>query len=298
MLGLALAKEALKQNIGVAAIIRKDSKYTGTLPNGVEVIKAGMDEYKDIAPDTPPCDCFFHLAWGKTALHGRDESRAQAENIINTIDAVNMANRMGCSAFVGAGSQAEYGTANTPISPYTAVNPESGYGIAKFAAGKLSCLAAKQLGMKHNWLRIASVYGPGSRVPAIIPSLIKDFSHGVCPKLTPCEQMWDFLYSADAARAMLAVADKGADGKVYVLGSGEGKPLKEYVTQIRDIVNPSVKLQFGTMDYYPHQAMYLVADITELTRDTGWKPAASFAEGIKLVADRTRQLDRIGGGVN
>jgi len=40
-------------------------------------------------------------------------------------------------------------------------------------------------------------------------------------------------------------------------------------------------LQFSKKEYYPHQPMYLCADISELTNDTGWKPEVSFEEGVK-----------------
>lgn len=291
MLGQALTQEALKAGLEVVAIVRHGSRYASSLPDGVEVVYADMNEYAKTKLSVRPCDCFFHLAWGKTLPSEKDAARSHAENIAYTIDAVLLAHSIGCTAFVGAGSQAEYGVAGERLRPDTPVNPESGYGIAKYAAGKLAALVSRKLGMKYNWLRIVSVYGPASRPPAIVPQLIADFSHGVCPKLTPCDQMWDFLYSSDAARAMLSVAERGITHKSYVLGSGDGHPLRDYVEQIRDIINPAVELKFGTKEYYPHQAKYLVADISELMQDTGWKPLVSFIDGI-------REIDRTGGGGN
>lgn len=82
----------------------------------------------------------------------------------------------------------------------------------------------------------------------------------------------------------MAVAEKGVDGKFYPLGSGVGKPLSEYVKTIQCIVNPNIALNFGAKEYYPHQPMYLVADIRELTADTDWRPTITFAEGIKQLA--------------
>ena len=59
--------------------------------------------------------------------------------------------------------------------------------------------------------------------------------------------------------------------------------LSEYVEDIKNIINPSIKLVFGEKDYYPHQPMHLVADIRELTEDTGWKPETVFYKGIKKI---------------
>lgn len=55
---------------------------------------------------------------------------------------------------------------------------------------------------------------------------------------TKGEQLWDYLYSRDAARALRLLGKNGRDGKVYVLGSGNARPLAEYIKIIRDIVAP------------------------------------------------------------
>jgi nucleoside-diphosphate-sugar epimerase len=55
---------------------------------------------------------------------------------------------------------------------------------------------------------------------------------------------------------------------------------------LRDIINPAGVLQFGKKEYYPHQPMFLCADISALTADTGWKPEISFEEGIKRIIDK------------
>ena len=49
------------------------------------------------------------------------------------------------------------------------------------------------------------------------------------------------------------------------------------------IINPSVKIKYGIKDYYPHQPMYLVADIKEITSDTGWKPVWDFNKVMERI---------------
>ena len=105
------------------------------------------------------------------------------------------------------------------------------------------------------------------------------------PELTPCEQIWDYIYVGDAARALAAIADSGRDGKVYPLGGGCGRPLREYVEILRDAVAPGGEIRFGAKPYYPHQPMFLVADIGELTADTGFVPEIPFADGIRKILE-------------
>ena len=129
-------------------------------------------------------------------------------------------------------------------------------------------------------MRILSVYGQNDGENTLISYLIRELKAGRSPELTKCEQTWDYLNCDDAARAFFAVAEKGVDGKAYPLGSGKGKPLSEYVSDIRDAVNPAIKLEFGKKPYYPHQPMCLVADIGELEKDTGWKAEVKFPSVI------------------
>ena len=230
-------------------------------------------------------DIFFHLAWEKTFGSSRDDVDTQVNNIQYTLDAVRLAKRLGCKKFVGAGSQAEYGIVTEPLKPETPVNPESGYGIAKYAAGKLSRLLCSQLGLQFNWVRILSVFGPLDSAHTLIMYAINELQAERSPELTKCEQVWDYLYCDDAARALLAIGKNGVNGKTYPLGSGDGKKLSEYIETIKDIIAPGVALQFGKKEYYPHQPMYLCADITELSHDTGWSPEVSFEEGCRRIIE-------------
>jgi nucleoside-diphosphate-sugar epimerase len=284
MIGSTLARCALEQGVDVLCIIRKSTSHFDNLPKSerLKIVYADISEYAhlDISGNY---DVFYHLAWDKTFGDSRDDVDTQAVNIQYTLDAVRLAKRLRCKKFIGAGSQAEYGVVIEPLKPATPVNPESGYGIAKYAAGKLSGLLCSQLGLQFNWVRIASIYGPLDRAHTLIMYAIHELQAEHSPEFTKCEQIWDYLYCDDAARAFLAIGVNGVDGKTYPLGSGNGKRLSEYLEVIRDIIAPDTMLQFGKKEYYPHQPMYLCADITELTNDTGWKPEVTFEEGIRRI---------------
>jgi len=288
MIGSAIARCALEQDIDVLCIIRKDTNRLANLPKSehIKIIYAGISEYArlNIQGDY---DIFYHLAWEKTFGVSRDDVDIQMANVQYTLDAVHLAERLGCKKFVGAGSQAEYGIVTEPLKPETPVNPESGYGVAKYAAGKLSRLLCSQLNLQFNWVRIVSTYGPLDGAHTLIMYAINELLAGRSPEFTKCEQTWDYLYCDDAARAFLAVGENGVDGKTYPLGSGNKKRLSEYLGVIRDIIAPETALQFGKKEYYPHQPMYLCADISELTRDTGWRPEISFEWGIKRTIENT-----------
>ena len=282
MIGSAIVEEALKHNYKITCLVRSDSNRISNIPKSdkVKVVDCNINQYNEIEL-TEKYDVFFHLAWLKPFGNDRDNVELQLKNVQYTLDAVNLAKRAGCTVFIGAGSQAEYGIQKVDLTPSLPVNPESGYGIAKYTAGKLAGMLCKQIGIRFNWLRILSVYGKNDNSYTLISYVIRELKAGRSPKLTKCEQMWDYLHSDDAARAFLSVAEKGIDGETYPLGSGRGRKLSEYVTDIRNSIAPDIKLTFGKKPYYPHQPMHLVADVSELEKDTGWKPQVKFIDGIK-----------------
>jgi nucleoside-diphosphate-sugar epimerase len=287
MIGSAIARCALNQSMDVLCIIRKDTNRFDNLPKSerLKIVYANISEYAQLDIHDR-YDTFYHLAWEKTSAVSRDDVDTQVNNIQYTLDAVHLAKRLGCKKFIGAGSQAEYGVVSEPLKSDTSVNPLSGYGIAKYATGKLSHLLCAQLGLQFNWVRILSIYGPLDGAHTLIMYVIKELCAGNSPELTKCEQTWDYLYCDDAAKAFLAIGKKGVDGKTYPLGSGSKKKLSEYIEIIKGLIAPNTALQFGKKEYYPHQPMYLCADITELSNDTGWKPEVSFDEGIKLIVNK------------
>lgn len=282
MIGSAIVEQAVKQGYEVTCLIRRGTTRIDNIPKdkNVKLIECDIDEYSSLELEED-YDVFMHLAWLKTFGNDRDNVELQLKNVQYTIDAVNLAKRAGCTVFIGAGSQAEYGIQKVDLTPSLPVNPESGYGIAKYTAGKLANMLCQQLEIRFNWLRILSVYGKNDNSYTLISYVIRELKAGRSPKLTKCEQIWDYLHCDDAARAFLSVAEKGIDGETYPLGSGRGRKLSEYVTDIRNSIAPDIKLTFGKKPYYPHQPMHLVADVSELEKDTGWKPQVKFIDGIK-----------------
>lgn len=282
-IGLAIIDIAIEHHCEVICLVNPTSSRKAKIPNHplVHIESCVLSDYALYSTETSDCDVFFHLAWANTIGASRDDVQSQISNIQYTLDAVNLAQRMGCSVFIGAGSQAEYGAVDKPITPYMPCFPTSGYGIAKHAAGLLAKLRCKQLNMRFNWARVLSVYGENDGSETFISYLLEKLSNNQKPALTLCEQQWDYLHSEDAGRAFWSVGKSGIDGKIYTLGFGQGHLLCHYVEEIYRQTKASCGLGFGEKPYYPHQPMYLVADISELTKDTGWTPEVSFEEGIK-----------------
>lgn len=289
--GTALIDELIANQVKVYAVCRQNSTRTDVLPKHslVNVIFCDLQETAKLTElISEPCDMFFHLAWEGTYGASRDDLEIQLKNVSYMLDAVKVAHKLGCQVFLGAGSQAECGRVEGKISPDTPCFPTTGYGIAKLSACLMSRAMCKQLGIRHEWCRILSMYGANDKNYTMVMSSICRMLDGEYTKYTKGEQIWDYIYNKDAARAFYLAAEKGKDGAVYCLGSGQTRRLCDYIYAIRDAVNPDLPIGIGELAYYPNQVMYLQADLSNLTADTGFVPRYSFEEGIRETVDWVR----------
>lgn len=287
-IGVALINKLISEGIHVTAVCRRNSARIDNIPRSgsVDIIECDLEEIirlPELIGKADEYDCFFHLAWACTVGDSRNDVDAQINNIRYTMDAVEAAAKLCCRRFIGAGSQAEYGRCADVLRPDTPTFPENGYGIAKLCAGQLSRIRCEQLGIEHIWTRILSVYGPYDGENTLISSLIRKLKNGQHVSCTKAEQIWDYIYSDDAAEALYGIMKKGAPGKTYLVASGESHPLKHYIEIIKNCIDPNAVIGYGEIQYSPLQVMNLSADISELVDDTGFEPHFDFISGVKNI---------------
>ena len=194
-IGMALLQELVAREWDVLVLCRKDSTRVAQIPNNPHIRRAdcSLAQMCAFEPTEERYDVFFHLAWDGTIGDGRNDLYLQNKNVTYTLDAVELASRLGCHTFVGAGSQAEYGRVEGKLNSKTPTHPENGYGMAKLAAGQMSRLLCEQKGIRQVWARILSVYGPFEGERSMVMSTLLKLRRGEVPAFTKGEQIWDYL---------------------------------------------------------------------------------------------------------
>lgn len=286
MIGATLIQQLVDLGVEVLAIVRPQSEKSKNIPESplVKRFVCDLSQLRSfpVHQANGAYDAFFHFAWAGTYGTSRDDVYLQHANVGHTLDAVALAHKLGCTVFVGAGSQAEYGPkVNEKLAPETLAAPVTGYGIAKLEAGRLGRLYAAQLGIRFIWARILSVYGPMDNPYTLVMSTIRKLLSCEEVHFTKGEQRWDFLYSQDAASSFRLMAERGHDGAIYCVGSGNTILLKDALTYLCNAVVPGKRVGFGDIPYPANQVMHLCADITALQKDTGFCVQVSFEEGIQ-----------------
>lgn len=287
MIGAALARECLSRGHAVLALVREGTRRMARLPvsDALRVEFADLDTLGSVQGDGSPYDVCYHLAWGSTEKAVRDDPIAQERNIRATLDAVNMAHRLGCRVFIGAGSQAEYGPVEGVISAETPANPLSAYGMAKLAAGMLSRKLCAQYGMRHIWGRIFSVYGCNDNEGTMLNYAIDQFLRGEPAKFSAAAQMWNYLYETDAGAMFCLLGEKDVAPGVYCIANPESEVLRTYIETLREVFGGDARCEFAPP--VPGTAG-LNVDMEKTLEAIGYMPQVSFREGIAAVIQNRR----------
>ena len=285
MIGVAIIESCIKRNIPVLAVVRKNTKRINRLPDShlVDICYCELDDLKSLKCECGKYDVFFHLAWEGTTKQERDNPIIQEKNIKYALDAVEVARKSGCKKFIGAGSQAEYGRTDGVITSQTRVAPEISYGIAKYTAGKLTRKLCEQYGLIHIWARIFSVYGKYDNEETMINYAINTFLKGKDAEFSASTQMWDYLNEKDAGECIYRLGEFVNRNGVYCIASGDSRPLKDYMLEIKNTYFQDANIIFAEED---ERSKYgIVPYVEDLFEDIGYKPEITFAEGIKLLIE-------------
>ena len=223
----------------------------------------------------------YHLAWNGSSGNDRNDFDMQYSNIKYTIEAIKLAKRCTCKKFIGAGSQAEYGVVHGEAKEdETICKPFMMYGAAKLAAYQMGKLVSEQEGISFVWPRIYSVYGVGENEGTLISYLVKTLQEGNVPELSACENMWNFMYIDDCTRALRMLGEnKEAEG-IYNVASSDTRLLKEFVIEVRDIINKDVSINFGAKKTNEKTTFWLEPNIDKIKK-LGFELKVKLDDGIK-----------------
>ena len=102
---------------------------------------------------------------------------------------------------------------------------------------------------------------------------------------TEGKQTYDFIYIADAIASIVEVAEKGNAFNRYYIGSGNPKPLREFLLEMKDVVAPDAELGLGDLPFNGIDIDYSQFKLKKVEEDTGYKNKISFRDGIKMTMD-------------
>ncbi len=289
MIGVALIREAISNNTEIYALVRPNTKRIHRLPDSdlVHVIECDISNLLESCGYFPKVDVFYHLAWEGTSKNERDNPIIQEKNIATSISAVDLAHRIGCKRFIFAGSQAEYGLIDEPIHERTKFRPIMSYGVAKLASCVLTRKECELFDMEHVCARIFSVYGCFDNENTMIDYAIKCFSGGEHASFGNRFKQWNFLNERDAGAMIYRLGAACVSPGEYLIANPVSQTIGEYVDIIASMFE-TPKYSFET-----EEDVELFLDVKNTIKETGYRPAVSFGEGIKEIIDFRKRDEKV-----
>jgi dTDP-glucose 4,6-dehydratase len=174
----------------------------------------------------------------------------------------------------------------TETHPY---QPNSPYSASKAASDHLVRAWHHTYGLPVLTTNCSNNYGPYHFPEKLIPLMIVNALAGKpLPVYGDGQQVRDWLYVGDHCAAIRTVLARGRVGEVYNIGGWNEKPNLEIVQTVcalldelrPDPAGPRARLITHVKDRPGHDRRYAI-DARKIERELGWRPAETFATGIR-----------------
>jgi UDP-glucuronate 4-epimerase len=254
-----------------------------------------------------------HLAAQAGVRYSLDHPNAYVDaNLQGFINVLEGCRHNGCRHLLFASSSSVYGSnAKLPFSTHDNVDhPISLYAASKKANELMAHSYSHLYRMPCTGLRFFTVYGPWGRPDMAIfifarailkGEPIKLFNHGKMRR--------DFTYVDDVSQAVVRLIDRPPQGradwdaahpdpssssapwKIYNIGNNRPEELTHVVSLLeKEIGRKAIK---EMLPMQPGDVEATFADVADLARDVGFRPATSIEDGIARFAKWYREYHRI-----
>ena len=175
----------------------------------------------------------------------------------------------------------------------TAYDPRSPYSATKAASDHLVRAYFHTYGLPIVLSNCSNNYGPGQHPEKLIPLMIKNIiAQKSLPVYGKGENIRDWLYVEDHAKAIDLILHQGSLGENYVIGGNNEQKNIELVHFLIDVVDEKLKrpkgdslslIEFVT-DRLGHDYRYAI-DTAKIQSKLGWKSSTTFKEGINKTVE-------------
>lgn len=174
----------------------------------------------------------------------------------------------------------------------TSYEPSSPYSASKAASDHLVRAWGRTFGLPVVVTNCSNNYGPYHFPEKLIPHMILNAISGKpLPVYGDGNQIRDWLYVEDHARALIKVATEAKEGETYNIGGHNEVKNLDVVNTICELLEELVPEKPEGVERYSdliafvkdrpgHDVRYAI-DASKISRDLGWKPQETFETGLR-----------------
>lgn len=283
-------------------LIRLDRRTTPPVyPGRAEIVDiiGDIQDSHVFEPALRDIDIVFHLA-GQTSLYSAekkplDDLKVNVVPMLNLLETCREKGRRPIIIFSGTATEVGI-PASLPVDETHRDCPISIYDIHKLMAENYLIYYAQKEIVRGATLRLANVYGPGPESSSADRGVLNMMMRRALANKPlniygTGEYLRDYIYVDDVVQALIeaAVHINRTSGKYFVIGSGEGKTLKDAVKLVaeRAALRTGNRVEIKHVDppspLHPVEFRNFIADPQRFFQATGFKTSYSLIDGI----DRT-----------
>ena len=175
----------------------------------------------------------------------------------------------------------------------TAYDPRSPYSSSKASSDHLVRAYYHTYKLPVVISNCSNNYGPNQFPEKLIPLAINNIKHSKSiPIYGKGENIRDWLYVVDHARAIDTIYHEGKNGETYNIGGNNEWQNIQLINKLCEVMDQklgrtpgtSAKLITYVTDRAGHDMRYAI-DSSKLMRELGWEPSLQFEEGIVKTVD-------------
>jgi UDP-glucose 4-epimerase len=241
-------------------------------------------------------DAVIHLAAKKAVGESVDNPLKYYENNVGgTLNLLAAMSLKGVNRIVFSSTAAVYAPSEKlSITEDDLTEPLSPYGQTKLLSEKLISAVAKAENLSAISLRYFNVVGAlrdefaDNSKDNLVPKVFAALKAGKNPEIYGSDYptkdgscIRDYIHVSDLAKAHLVALEKvfaANVDEVYNVGSGTGYSVTEMINQIAESIGKAITPTLSPRR--PGDTAQLIASITKIERDLGWKPERSLKEMI------------------
>lgn len=175
----------------------------------------------------------------------------------------------------------------------TSYDPQSPYSASKASSDHFVRAYANTYGLQIKVSNCSNNYGPNQFPEKLLPLMINNIKKNKpLPVYGKGENIRDWLYVVDHARAIDAIFHKGVAGETYNVGGFNEWKNIDIVNLLCEVMDKklgrekgeSAKLITFVKDRAGHDHRYAI-DATKINKELGWEPSLQFEEGLEKTVD-------------
>ncbi len=222
-------------------------------------------------------------------------------NLIGTFNLLEAARNSGVARFHHVSTDEVYGSlgmTDPAFTEQTSYDPRSPYSASKAGSDHLVRAWGETYGMSTLITNCSNNYGPYHFPEKLIPLVtIKAMAGDPLPVYGKGDNVRDWLFVEDHARALVLVAESGLPGETYNIGGDEERTNLEVVTAIchqLDSIDPlpdgrpRTDLITFVADRPGHDLRYAI-DHSKIGAELGWAPTVGFEQGLERTVEWYRE---------